>query len=231
LPEPVSAFTHALSGHDEADEWLRIHDAAGLVALAQMGVAEIHTWLSRDDAPGRPDRIVLDLDPGPEVSWGQIVDTARLARATLLDLGLTPFVKSTGSKGLHVVVPIEPVWEFERIRPLARAIAEAIAAKDPTRLTVRMAKRERLGRIFIDYVRNSEAASAVAPYSTRYLEGPTVAVPLAWDELDPERDQRGAFTPASVLERLRSGEDPWSTLAAEAVGARALKTAEKDIAG
>jgi bifunctional non-homologous end joining protein LigD len=231
LPEPVSAFTHALSGHDEADEWLRILDVAGLISLAQMGVAEIHTWLSRDDAPGRPDRIVLDLDPGPEVSWSQIVDAARLTRAALLDLGLTPFVKSTGSKGLHVVVPVEPVWGFERIRPLARVIAEAVAAKDPTRLTVRMAKRERLGRIFIDYVRNSEAASAVAPYSTRYLQGPTVAVPLAWDELDTEQDPRGDFTPAAVLERLRSGEDPWSALAARTVGARALRAAERDIAG
>jgi len=146
-------------------------------------------------------------------------------------LGFTPFVKSTGSKGLHVVMPIEPVWEFERIRALARLIAEKTAALEPDALTSKMSKALRPGRIFVDYVRNSEGASAVAPYSTRYLEGPPVAVPLAWGELDPGNDVRRLFTPARVLERVSSGEDPWLEMPEAAVGIRVLKAAESALGG
>ena len=227
LSENVSALPYALTKHDDADEWLTIRDAAGLVSLAQMGVAEIHTWLSREDTPGRPDRIVLDLDPGPDVPWAQIVDAAFLLREACTNLGFEPFVKNTGSKGLHVVVPIEPVWEFERIRALAKTIADAAVSEDPTHLTSKMAKSQRGGRIFIDYVRNSEAASAVAPYSTRYLEGPPVAVPLAWDELRATDDLRRSFTPEVVMNRLASGVDPWHELDRAAAGVRILRSAEQ----
>ncbi len=226
LSAHVGTLDHVLRGHDEADEWLRISDAAGLVALAQMGVAEIHTWLSRTDEPRRPDRIIFDLDPGPDLSWEQIVATAAIVRDECDALGFVPFVKGTGSKGLHIVLPIEPVWEFERVHALAKNIAEQLAARHPAELTPKMSKALRPGRIFIDYVRNSETASAVAPYSTRYLEGPPVAVPLAWEELDPGDDLRRRFTPPRVLERAAAGVDPWRDIDASSVGVRVLKAAE-----
>ncbi len=231
LPQQVGTFGHVLTGHDEADELLFVTDAAGLVALAQMGVAEIHTWLSRTDTPTRPDRIVFDLDPGPGVEWPQIVSAAHVVAHECEALGFTPFVKSTGSKGLHVVMPIEPVWEFERIRALARAIAEKTAALQPDALTSKMSKALRPGRIFLDYVRNSEGASAVAPYSTRHLEGPSVAVPLEWGELDPGNDLRRAFTPERVLERVQAGVDPWREMEHAAAGSRTLKAAEAALGG
>lgn len=231
LPASVQTVSYVLSGHAQADEWLYVSDAAGLVALAQMGVAEIHAWQSHVDAMLRPDRIVFDLDPGPQVEWAQIVDAAHVVREACADLGFTPFVKSTGSKGLHVVLPIEPVWEFERVRALTHAIADRIAAQHAAEFTAKMVKSQRTGRIFIDYVRNSEGASAVAPYSTRFLEGPPVAVPLTWDELSAAQDVRRVFTPSRVLERVRSVGDPWSAIDEASVGMRVLKAAEASVAG
>lgn len=228
LPEAVRTVEHTLTDHADGEQWLRITDAAGLVALAQMGVAEIHTWLSRADAPTRPDRIIFDLDPGPGVTMAEIAQAAQSVREEFEAMGFSAFVKSTGSKGLHVVVPIEPVWEFTRIRVLARAIAEKIATEHPRELTSKMAKSERGGRIFLDYVRNSESASAVAPYSTRFLEGPPIAVPLAWDEVDGSLDLR-AFTTQRVLERVRSGIDPWGDLDRMASGSATLKAAERTL--
>ncbi|MDZ4169631.1 MAG: DNA ligase D [Coriobacteriia bacterium] len=231
LPAAVGRFTHALAEHDDDEEWLVVRDAAGLVSLAQMGVAEVHTWLSSVDTPSRPDIIVLDLDPGPGVTWPAIADAARLFREHAAALGFEPHVKSTGSKGLHIVLPIEPVWEFVRIRAFARAFAERVCALDPDRLTPKMAKNRRDGRIFVDYLRNSEGASVVAPYSTRFLAGPSVAVPLAWEELDePALDIR-AFTPEVVLARMEEGIDPWRGLRDAAVGARVLKAAEAELSG
>jgi bifunctional non-homologous end joining protein LigD len=226
LPAAVGTLDHTLAEHAEGDRWLRVADVEGLVALAQMGVAEIHTWLSRVDAPARPDRIVFDLDPGPGVTMHGIAEAAHAVRAEFEALGFSAFVKSTGSKGLHVVVPVEPVWEFTRVRVLARALAEKIATSHPKTLTSKMAKSERDGRIFLDYVRNSEGASAVAPYSTRFLEGPPVAVPLVWDEVDGSLDLR-TLTPTSVLERVREGSDPWKELDRSAAGSAVLKAAER----
>lgn len=224
LPQSVTAFSHRLAGHDEPDEWISIGDVSGLVSLAQMGCAEIHSWLSRTDAPGRPDRIVFDLDPGPGVEWAQISRAAHRLRDELDALGLAVFVKSTGSKGLHVTSPIEPVWEFARVHEMTRSIAERLAERYPDELTARIAKSKRDGRIFLDYVRNSEAASAVLPYSTRFLPGPTVALPLAFEELDDFDPQ--AVTPAFALQRLTDNGDPWRDLPDSAVGSRVLKAAE-----
>jgi len=225
LPAAVHTLVHTLAEHTEPDEWVWVDDAAGLVSLAQMGCAEVHSWLSRTDHPNRPDRLVFDLDPGPGVTWPQIAKAARDVRSELEALGFAVFVKSTGSKGLHVVAPVEPVWEFSRMRALAKTIAERIALAHPDELTPKMAKSKREGRIFLDYVRNSEAASAVLPYSTRFLPGPSIAVPLAFDELTDDLDVR-AFTPEVVAKRVSAGIDPWADLEDSAVGSRVLKAAE-----
>ena len=226
LPANVHTLSHALTGHGEPDIWLTVDSAEGLVALAQMGVLEIHTWLSHADSPQRPDRMVFDLDPGPGVSWTDICTGAELVRTECTKLGFRPFVKSTGSKGLHVVLPIEPVWEYVRIRALSKAIVDSVAEHHPETITDKMAKNLRGNRIFFDYLRNSEGASAVAPYSTRNLQGPPCAVPLKWDELMPGLDIR-TFTPARVIERVAAGIDPWATIEEHPVGARILGAAEK----
>ena len=169
--------------------------------------------------------MVFDLDPGPGVSWADICTAAELVRAECAKLGFKPFVKSTGSKGLHVVLPIEPVWEYTRIRALSKAIVDVVAARHPESLTGKMAKDVRGNRIFFDYLRNAEGASAVAPYSTRNLQGPPCAVPLAWDELVAGLDIR-TFSPARVVERLAAGIDPWATIEERPAGVRTLRAAE-----
>jgi bifunctional non-homologous end joining protein LigD len=226
LSPQIRTFSHVLTGHKDADELLYVDSAEGLVALAQMGALEIHTWLSLVDSPTRPDRIVFDLDPGPGVDWAQICSAARLVREECGELGFTPFVKSTGSKGLHVVLPIEPVWEFVRVRALSKSIVDRLASGNPDMFTGKMAKDARGGRIFLDYLRNAEGASAVAPYSTRNLSGPSCSVPLAWDELTDDLDIR-AFTTEHVLARVAAGTDPWAGLHDAAAGTRVLKSAEK----
>jgi bifunctional non-homologous end joining protein LigD len=223
LSKNIHRLKHALK--TEEFEFLYVDSVEGLVALAQMGAGEVHTWLSRVDAPTRPDRICFDLDPGPDVTWAQICSAARLVREEVEGLGFSAWVKSTGSKGLHVVLPIEPVWEFERIRAFTKGIVDRLVARHPEALVGKMAKDARGGRIFFDYLRNAEGASAVAPYSTRMKPGPSCSVPLAWDELADDLDIR-SFTPARVLERASAGIDPWRELADTAVGAKVLRSAE-----
>jgi bifunctional non-homologous end joining protein LigD len=228
LSEHIHTLDHTLKG--ETVKLLTIDSAEGLVALAQMGAVEVHTWLSRIDAPTRPDRIVFDLDPGEDVGWPQIRMTALLVAEECHALGFEPYLKSTGSKGLHVVLPIEPVWEFTRVRALAKALADRIAARHPGALTTLMAKSQRGGRVFFDYLRNAEGASAVAAYSTRKLTGPPCALPLAWDELTDDLDIR-AFTPKRVLERAESGIDPWRELPRHTAGSVTLRAAEESLTG
>jgi bifunctional non-homologous end joining protein LigD len=230
IAKQIKTFPHRIK-HGEYD-FLYIDSPDGIVALAQMGVAEIHTWMSRYDEPRRPDRICFDLDPGPDVEWPEIVAIAEMVRDEFSAMGFTPFLKSTGGKGLHVVMPIEPVWEFVRVRNLCKAIVDRLVARHPDRLVGKMAKEIRAGRIFLDYVRNTEGSSAVAPYSTRMREGPTCAVPLTWDELDPKCDMR-SMTPPEVLKRVKrdADRDAWSDMDDASAGSRILKAAEKTLEG
>jgi len=230
LPRDIHTLGHILTGHAEEDVLLWVDSAAGLVSLAQMGVLEIHTWLSRTDMPTRPDRIIFDLDPGPGLTWKQICEGARIVREEFSALGLPSYVKSTGSKGLHVMVPLEPIWEFGRIRSLCKAIVDGIVSRHPERFVGKAAKDIRTERIFLDYLRNAEGASAVAPYSTRNLSGPSCSVPLAWDELTDDFDIR-AMTPARVLERIAAGIDPWQHLVRDTVAEKILIAAEKSAEG
>jgi len=127
-------------------------------------------------------------------------------------------------------MPIEPVWEFERIRALSKGVVDRLVARHPETLVGKMAKDARGGRVFFDYLRNAEGASAVGPYSTRMKPGPSCAVPLAWDELTDTLDIR-SFTPAKVLERAAAGVDPWNKIADSSVGSKTLRAAEKSLEG
>jgi DNA ligase D len=201
-----------ISGFEESGAYLYITDVKGLVALVQMGVLEIHPWNARADRPERPDRVVFDLDPGEGLAFEDVVAGAHEVRARLSDLGLVSFAKTTGGKGLHVVVPIERRHEWPDVKRFARSLAEAIAADAPTRYLTRISIAERRGRIFIDYLRNDPTSTAVAPYSTRSRVNAPVATPVTWDEVTPRLDP-ARFTIRTVPERLRGlNADPWADI-------------------
>jgi DNA ligase D len=199
-------------GFEESGAYLFIKDAPGLVALVQMGVLEVHPWGARVDKPDRPDRIIFDLDPGEGLGFADVAEAGHEVRAYLGDLGLASFAKTTGGKGVHVVVPVDRRHGYPQVKAFAKKVAESLAAKTPTRYLTRISKAERRGRIFIDYLRNDPTSTAVAPYSTRARAGAPVAMPLAWDELSPELDP-ASFTintvPGIVRERRA---DPWAEI-------------------
>ena len=190
-----------------------VDDLDGLIALVQAGVLEIHPWGATFDDLDAPDRLIFDLDPGEGIQWADLVRAARGVRARLSNDGLQSFVKTSGGKGLHVVAPIAPRASWEQARAYARAIAEALAAAAPDRLTAAMAKSERHGRIFIDYLRNARGATAVGAYSPRARPEAGVSTPLAWRELN-SIGSGDHFTLRNIDRRLKSlAVDPWADLA------------------
>jgi bifunctional non-homologous end joining protein LigD len=194
----------------KSDDYLVIEDAPGLVALIQMGVLEIHTWNAQADRLEAPDRVVFDLDPGPDVPWAAVVTAARLVRATLEAQGLQSFVKTTGGKGLHVVAPIQPGPGWSDCVGFAGRVVDLLVAETPKAFVATMAKSARKGKIFIDYFRNQRGATSVAAYSTRARTGAPVSTPITWDELD--RVPSGShFTLATIERRLaKLSRDPWA---------------------
>jgi bifunctional non-homologous end joining protein LigD len=204
--------------------YLSVDSLPGIIALVQMGVLELHTWGSRKPNLERPDRMTFDLDPGPGLSWDRLKAAAVHLRARLNDLDLGAFVKTTGGKGLHIVVPIAPERPWEYVKDFSRAVAESLAREAPEHYTATMSKAKRRGKIFVDYLRNSRTATAVCAYSTRARPGATVSVPLRWQELT--KDLRGHFNVRNVPERLaRLGKDPWDDYEAarRALTAKLLK--------
>jgi bifunctional non-homologous end joining protein LigD len=186
-----------------------VRDAAGIVALLQMGVLEIHVWGSTAVHLERPDRIVFDLDPDPGVSWDDVVEGARLVRATLAKLGLTSHPMLTGGKGIHVVLHVDPDYDWPIVKEFSHAVVKTIMRSDPGRYIDVASKKRREGKIFLDYLRNGRGATAVAPYSTRSRPGARVAVPIDWKELDSGL-RSDEFDVRTVLERLsRMRSDPW----------------------
>ena len=188
-------------------EYLVADTATALVALAQMNVVEIHTWNARAETPYAHDRIVIDLDPGPDVSWKAVVEAAQLVRHVLEDLKLRSWVKTTGGKGLHVVLPIEPT-DVAACLHFARTVAEAMVQHAPARYTTNWAKRGREGLILIDALRNNRTNTSVAAFSLRARAGAPVSIPLAWSELTPRLDP-AAFHIGNVPALLRRRSDPW----------------------
>lgn len=203
---PESIHTKSVAGDDES--YVYLSDLAGLVSLVQIGVLEVHLWGSRIDRLDRPDQLVFDLDPDPELDWARLVQGALDVRDQLRELGLQSFVKTTGGKGLHVVVPLTRRSDWDEAKAFARGVAEQLAATAPSKYVSSMAKDKRRGRIFIDYLRNAHNATAVAPYSTRARAGAPVATPVAWEELD--QDLRDRFDIETVPSRLAGLQrDPW----------------------
>jgi bifunctional non-homologous end joining protein LigD len=186
----------------------------GLLALVQLNALEFHTWNSRKDRLDRPDRFVIDLDPDPGVAWDAVVDAALHVRDALLELGLRSFLKTTGGKGLHVVVPLTRRTDWDDVHAFSRAVASLLSQAAPELYTTEMSKAKRKGRILLDYQRNGRGATAVEAYSTRARAGATVAAPIHWDEL-ADGVRADSFTVRNMPDRVAElGADPWNEMAA-----------------
>jgi bifunctional non-homologous end joining protein LigD len=193
--------------------YVAVADVAGLVALAQMDVVEIHPWGARLDRIEQPDRMILDLDPDPELPWRRLVEAAAHTRLALHDAGLTSFVKTTGGKGLHVVVPIVRRLSWPEVKTTAAAWARALAIREPSLFTASMSKEARRGKVYVDYVRNARGQTAVAAFSTRARPGATVSTPVRWDELLGETSA-SHWTVRNLPRRLAALRgDPWGGFA------------------
>lgn len=204
------AAVHEVNDPKDRQRWLYIEDLAGLMGLVQMNALEFHVWGSTVRSLERADRLVIDLDPGPGVTWRMVIEGALALRRRLEGLGLRSFVRTTGGKGLHVVVPVRPGCTWERARAFTRALAEELVRSQPQRYLVVAAKAERTGRIFVDYLRNGRGATAVCSYSLRNRPGAPIATPLTWEEL-PRVRSGAQFGYASIERRLaRLKADPWA---------------------
>ncbi|MFZ5893596.1 MAG: non-homologous end-joining DNA ligase [Myxococcota bacterium] len=191
-------------------EYLYVTNAAGLVALAQMDILEVHTWNSIVDDVEHPNRIVFDLDPGPAVAWREVVSAARDLRTLLKSVGLESFLKTTGGKGLHLLVPLLPEHDWATCHAAARTIAEQFAQSDSKRFTTNVQKAERKHKILVDYLRNSRGNTSVAAYSTRANASATISTPIDWDELGSTPINQ-AFTVQTLPPRLQALRvDPWA---------------------
>ncbi|WP_051329289.1 DNA ligase D [Geminicoccus roseus] len=194
---------------DGGDTVLAIENLDGMIALVQGGVLEVHPWGVRVDDLGHPDQLTFDLDPDPGIGWEALKQAALEVRARLAESGLQSFLKTTGGKGLHVVVPLKPRADWTAAKAFAKDLAGAMAKDSPGLYTATMSKKARAGRIFVDWLRNGRGNTAVAAFSTRARPGAPVSTPLGWDELGP--DLRGTqFSLGSVPARLgHLTADPW----------------------
>lgn len=195
-----------MNGSGEEKEYFYVKDAAGLIAEAQMGTVEFHTWASRADDPEKPDMMVFDLDPDDNMEPDRVRQGVKDLKSILDQLSLISFLKTSGGKGYHVVVPFEPSADWDTFSNFAKRIAGIMEQKWPDRYTSNIRKDKRKNRIFIDWIRNGRGATSVAPYSLRARTGAKVSMPITWDELDMVAPD--GIGMADALNRIRD-TDPW----------------------
>lgn len=197
--------------------YVYVQSLADILALVQHGVLEFHAWGCHVANIEHPDLLVFDLDPAPEVDWEEVLRTARDLRDRLQESGLTAFPRTTGGKGLHLVVPLQPEADWESVKEFARAVVEQHARDEPSLLTTNMAMSKRHGRIYLDYLRNARGSTAIACYSARARPGAPVAVPLRWDELSVAV-RSDHYTVETLPRRLGALKtDPWEGFFEKAV--------------
>ena len=189
--------------------YMAADSAAALAALVQWGVIEMHPWGSRTPRLDRPDRLIFDFDPDDDLDYADLVAGVQLLRTLLAQIGLTGFLKTTGGKGLHVVLPIRATLAWEDAKAFTKSVADFLVRTFPARFTATLSKERRKGKIFIDFLRNAEGATAIAPYAVRARKNAPVAMPIFWEEL--ERDLRfDHFNVRNARERLATQKrDPW----------------------
>jgi bifunctional non-homologous end joining protein LigD len=204
-----------LPAEGKSVDYLLVEEPATLAYLANQGAIALHVGLSRVDAPQHPDRLIFDLDP-PGGAFGEVRWAAGVLREAFTAMDMPSYAMTTGSKGLHVVVPLDRSADFDAAKTFARRLAEYLAERHLERLTVEQRKDKRQGRVFLDFLRNAYAQTAVAPYSLRTLPGAPVAMPIDWNEitgkLQPDR-----WTIANTFRRLSRKRDPWARIDRHAV--------------
>ncbi|OBH49084.1 ATP-dependent DNA ligase [Mycobacterium mantenii] len=195
---------HAVAERREALRW-----------LANQNAITLHAWQSRREHLDKPDRLVFDLDPS-DSDFAVVRATAHATAGVLHDLGLAHYLQTTGSRGLHVVVPLRADTDFDSVREFARGVAEVVVADDPEHRTVEARKDKRGERVYLDIMRNAYAQTAVAPYSVRARAGAPVATPLEWEELDTRQLRADRFTIRDISKRLAGQPDPWANMSRHA---------------
>lgn len=205
------------------EPYVAINDLDGLIGLVQSATLEIHPWGSTVADWERPDRIIMDLDPGEGVDWTAVIEAAEETRKRLEDAGLNALLKTSGGKGLHVVAPLKPSARWPAVKAFCKGIADAMAKDSPDKYVSTITKSKRRGKILIDYLRNQRGMTAVAPYSTRARPGAAVSMPLAWSELSADIGP-AYFTVDNTPTRLKALDtDPWADFKAAAEPLKARK--------
>ena len=190
---------------------LQIDTRTGLLGAAQMNVIELHTWNATSRAIGKPDRMTFDLDPGEGVAWPRIQEAAMLVRTLLDELGLPSFLKTSGGKGLHVVVPLRRQYDWDAVKGFSQAVVAHLAETIPSRFVAKSGPRNRVGKVFVDYLRNGFGATTVSAWSARSRPGRGVSVPLAGEEL-PVVTAADQWNVGNAAERFAIGNKPWAAM-------------------
>jgi bifunctional non-homologous end joining protein LigD len=210
----LKAFPQALD--PEHPPMLEVPTTEGLLSAAQFNVVEFHTQNAFGKNYEKPNRMVFDLDPGKGVSWEQIQEAATIVKAFLDQLGLASFLKTSGGKGLHLVVPIKPFYGWDEVKSYSQAIVQHIASTIPDRFSAKSGPANREGKIYIDYLRNGRGATTACAWSARTRPGLGISVPVAWEEL-PGLKGGDHWNVATVHTRLDHGNEPWADYTKSAV--------------
>jgi bifunctional non-homologous end joining protein LigD len=208
---PTVATVETTDSDGEARTYIAVTDAKGYLALAQFGVVEFHAWGAVRKRLEKPDRIVLDLDPGEGIAWREIVEAAVHVKGVVEGAGLVPFVKTSGGKGVHVFIPIKPKKGWKAVHEATGKLAEAVAKSAPDTFTTTMGAKNRKGRIFVDWHRNARSATAVAPYSLRARPHVPASTPLSWNDLE-SIDAPEELNYSSLPELVSESGDPWADM-------------------
>jgi bifunctional non-homologous end joining protein LigD len=214
FPDWIRTVTVERRGRGGTVDHVVCDDAATIVYLANLATVTFHAWTSTVDHLARPDLVIIDLDPDPDQGLEVVRAAARAVRAACEELGLAPFLQTSGSRGYHVVMPLQPGPDVEVVRDFAAELALLVAARDPDRLSVEWRKAKRHGRLLLDTARNGYAQTLVAPYSVRPRPDAPVATPIDWSELG--RVEPRSYTITNLRRRLARKPDPWAGMAAKA---------------
>lgn len=221
-PQWIQRVVIQVEEENQKQDQILCQDAATLVYLANQACITPHIWLSRAKNLDFPDKLLFDLDP-PRNDFEPVRQAAWDLKALLTELGANSFLMTTGSRGLHVVVPLDRRSNFDTVRDFARKVGACLAQRHPERLTVAQRKGKRAGKLFIDYLRNAYGQNSVAPYAIRALPGAPIATPIDWDEIDKPNMNSQYYHINNIFRRLGQKKDPWQSMFADAISLDGLR--------